>query len=85
MNIRLEGHGVDENSKCIIEVDPRCFPFAEVETLLGDSGKARNKLGWLLKASFDDLVAEMVVVDLETAERDHLSIRSGYKSMSYFE
>jgi GDPmannose 4,6-dehydratase len=65
MNIRWEGEGLDEvgindnTGKVIIRVDPKYFRPAEVETLLGDSTKARSVLGWQPKYSFDDLVREM--------------------------
>jgi GDPmannose 4,6-dehydratase len=93
MAIRWEGMGVDEKGflqnaegeKQIIAVDPRYFRPTEVESLLGDPSKAKNKLGWVPKTSFDELVAEMVMADLESAERDHLIRQSGYKAMSHFE
>jgi GDPmannose 4,6-dehydratase len=65
MKIRWEGEGLDEvgindyTNKVIIRVDPKYFRPAEVETLLGDSTKARSVLGWTPEYSFDDLVREM--------------------------
>ena len=47
-------------------------------TLLGDASKAKNKLGWTPKISFDELVAEMVREDLKGAERDELVKKHGY-------
>jgi GDPmannose 4,6-dehydratase len=90
MAIRWEGQGVDEkgydaNGKCIVSVDPRYFRPTEVETLLGDPGKAKNKLGWTPKISFGELVAEMVREDLKAAERDELVKKHGYKAMDYHE
>lgn len=70
-----EGSG---NEKCIVAVDPRYFRPTEVETLLGDASKARIKLGWTPKISFDELVSEMVREDLKSAERDELVKRHGY-------
>ncbi len=75
--IRWEGQGVDEkgydaNGKCIVSVDERYFRPAEVETLLGDASKAREKLGWTPKIQFKELVSEMVREDLRKAERDEL-------------
>lgn len=90
MAIRWEGQGVDEkgfdaHGKCIVAVDPRYFRPTEVETLLGDPSKAKNKLGWTPKISFDELVAEMVREDLKAAERDELVKKHGYKAMDYHE
>ncbi|MDP3584917.1 MAG: GDP-mannose 4,6-dehydratase [Thiobacillus sp.] len=71
--------------KCIVAVDPRYFRPTEVETLLGDPSKAKDKLGWTPKISFDELVAEMVREDLKAAERDELVKKHGYKAMDYHE
>ena len=83
MNLTWSGEGVEEkavNSKgeVVVAVDPRYFRPAEVETLLGDPGKAKRELGWTPKTSFDDLVKEMVECDLKAAERDALVLRHGY-------
>ncbi|HQT33623.1 MAG: GDP-mannose 4,6-dehydratase [Thiobacillus sp.] len=90
MAIRWEGQGVDErgfdvHGKCIVAVDPRYFRPTEVETLLGDPSKAKDKLGWTPKITFDELVAEMVREDLKAAERDELVKKHGYKAMDYHE
>ena len=71
--------------KCIVAVDPRYFRPTEVETLLGDPNKAKEKLGWTPKISFAELVAEMVREDLKAAERDELVKKHGYKAMDYHE
>ena len=71
--------------QCIVAVDPRYFRPTEVETLLGDPAKAKEKLGWTPKISFDELVAEMVREDLKAAERDELVKKHGYKAMDYHE
>jgi GDPmannose 4,6-dehydratase len=69
-NIEWKGHGVDEkgvdvtSGKVLVEVDPRYFRPTEVDLLIGDSDKARNKLGWRHKISFQELVKEMVEADL---------------------
>lgn len=81
--IRWEGRGLyekgyAESGKCIVSVDPRYFRPTEVETLLGDATKARNKLGWAPRISFPDLVAEMVREDLKSAQRDELVKKHGY-------
>jgi len=69
----------------IVAVDPRYFRPTEVETLLGDPTKAKEKLGWVTKISFNELVAEMVREDLKTAERDELVKHHGYKTLDYHE
>ena len=89
MTISWRGKGVDEvgsvGGKNIVKVDPRYFRPTEVETLLGDASKARKKLGWTPKISFEELVTEMVREDLKSAERDELIKREGYKAMDYHE
>lgn len=75
-----------EGCECpIVAVDPHYFRPTEVETLLGDPSKAKQKLGWTPKISFDELVAEMVREDLKSAERDELVKKYGYKTMDYNE
>ena len=77
--------GFDKSGKCIVSVDSRYFRPTEVETLLGDPEKAKNKLGWSPKTSFNSLVSEMVQADLSAAERDELVKQHGYKTMTYHE
>jgi GDPmannose 4,6-dehydratase len=81
----VEEKGFDANGKCIVAVDPRYFRPTEVETLLGDATKAKQKLGWTPKISFEQLVSEMVRADLNAAERDELVKKHGYKVMDYRE
>ncbi len=92
VNISIEWRGEGEDEKgydsdgnCIIEVDPRYYRPAEVESLLGDPSKARIKLGWIPKTSFDELVSEMVNEDLKIAERDALVQKHGYSILNYHE
>jgi GDPmannose 4,6-dehydratase len=66
-------------------VDPRYYRPTEVETLLGDPTKAREKLGWVPKISFAELVSEMVRSDLEDAKRDELCLRHGFNTFDYHE
>jgi GDPmannose 4,6-dehydratase len=77
--------GVDASGRTIVRVDPRYFRPTEVETLLGDPTKAREKLGWRLRTSFEELVAEMVREDLKSAERDHLVKQHGYPAYDFNE
>ena len=81
----VDEYGCDENGNVVVRVDSRYFRPTEVETLLGDATKAREKLGWSPKISFDELVAEMVESDLRVAERDALIQREGYQAFSYNE
>lgn len=84
------GSGVDETAtdqhgKVVVRVDPRYFRPTEVETLLGDPTKARERLGWTPRTSFEELVQEMVREDLKSAERDELVKRHGYSAFDYHE
>lgn len=81
----LEERGFDDAGKCLVSVDPRYFRPTEVETLLGDPSKARERLGWNPRISFVDLVKEMVREDLKTAERDELVKSHGYYTNAYHE
>ncbi len=75
----VDEKGYDEQGRCIVAVDPRYFRPTEVESLLGDASKAKRKLGWEPKTSFDQLVTEMVEADYELARRDALVRDRGYK------
>jgi GDPmannose 4,6-dehydratase len=88
--ISWSGEGVDElgtdnQGNVIVRVDPRYFRPTEVETLLGDPTKARQKLGWTPKITFQELVSEMVREDLKSAERDDLVKQHGYSAYDYHE
>ena len=90
ISLRWDGEGAgskgyDATGRCIVAVDPRYFRPTEVESLLGDATKAREKLGWTPKITFAELVSEMVREDLNSAERDELITKHGYKSMDYHE
>ena len=69
----------------IVTVDPRYFRPAEVESLLGDASRARTRLGWAPKISFEELVREMARTDLKAAQCDDLIRRHGYPSYNYHE
>jgi GDPmannose 4,6-dehydratase len=81
----VEEIGTDQHGKVIIKVDPRYFRPTEVETLLGDPSKAKAKLGWSPKTTFQELVTEMVREDLRSAERDELVKKHGYAAFDYHE
>ncbi len=90
IDIKWQGSGIDEkgydaSGKMIVAVDPRYFRPTEVETLLGDPTKAKQKLGWSPKTSFHELVAEMVREDLKSAERDELVKKHGFSTYYYHE
>ncbi len=78
-------NGVSLLGREIIAVDPRYYRPAEVDTLLGDPTKAREKLGWTPRITFDNLVREMVDHDLDLARRDHLCQQKGYEVFRYYE
>ena len=91
MNIQWRGKGVDEEGidtktgRLVVKIDPRYFRPTEVETLLGDSTKARTQLGWRPEIGFDQLVEEMIAMDLQLARRDAVIAREGFKSYRYYE
>jgi GDPmannose 4,6-dehydratase len=98
--VEWRGEGVDEvgvvtanhgdespvrAGQVIVRVDPRYFRPTEVETLLGDPLKAKQKLGWSPKTTFSELVSEMISSDYDAAKRDDLIMRNGYTIYSYNE
>ena len=89
MALTWEGSGRNEkayaNGQCVVAVDPRYFRPTEVETLLGNATKAKQKLGWTPKISFAGLVAEMMREDLKAAERDELVKKNGFATYDYNE
>lgn len=96
MRLTWRGEGPDEvgmlasasgnvEPRTIIKIDSRYFRPTEVETLLGDPSKARKKLGWTPKTTFQELVSEMVREDLKSAERDELVKTHGFSAYDYHE
>ena len=83
--VKNEKGSIPESGSVIVSVDPKYFRPTEVETLLGDPTKAKEKLGWHPQISFRKLVQEMVKEDLEQAKRDALLMRNGYKIHCGFE
>lgn len=81
----VDEKGIDENGRCIVAVDPRYFRPTEVQSLLGDATKARQKLAWAPRTTFAQLVREMVREDLNAAKCDELVKRHGYKAADYHE
>jgi GDPmannose 4,6-dehydratase len=82
--MRWEGSGLQEcgmradTGAVVVRIDPRYFRPAEVETLLGDPTKARDKLGWTPTTTLEELVAEMVAADKEEAAKEALLRRKGF-------
>jgi GDPmannose 4,6-dehydratase len=91
LKIEWRGQGVNEvgvdtvSGRTLVRVDPRYFRPTEVDSLLGDASKAQRKLGWAPEIKFADLVSEMVEADLESAKRDALIAKQGYKIYSRHE
>jgi len=91
IEIEWKGEGIDEKGydkstgKCLVEVDPRYFRPTEVETLLGDPTKAKEKLGWVPKITLEEMVTEMVENDLMIANKDSLCEREGFRTNKYYE
>jgi len=90
IQIKWQGEGVaetgtDQSGKIIVKVDPRYFRPTEVDTLLGDPTKAKEKLGWVPKTTFAELVAEMAFEDFKSAKRDELVKNHGYMAYDYHE
>ena len=99
IDIAWEGSGVDEVGRVtkaagdggpsvgdiIVRIDPRYFRPTEVDTLLGDPALAHRDLGWKPKTSFQELMREMTLSDLELAKRDSLVTDAGFKTYSFNE
>ena len=79
-----EGEGLNEigrrgdTGEAVVKIDPRYFRPAEVETLLGDPSKAKEKLGWTPRTTLEELVAEMVANDMEEAKKEAYLRREGF-------
>lgn len=101
ITLEFKGDGVDERGivsgitgdkapaltvgDVIVKIDPRYFRPTEVETLLGDPSKAKEKLGWVPKISVQEMCREMVAHDLHVAQRAALLVRHGYNQSMAFE
>lgn len=95
ITLAWEGDGINEEGKVtkiegdkapavkvgdiLVKIDPRYFRPAEVETLLGDPTKAKEKLGWVPKITLDEMVNEMVAFDLDKAKQHALLKSQGFK------
>ena len=91
ISIRWEGEGIDEKGieektgQIIVAVDPGYYRPTEVNELLGDAGKAREKLGWVPGTSFEEMIAEMIEADMEEAQKDYLCLKEGFQTFNRFE
>jgi GDPmannose 4,6-dehydratase len=91
ISIRWEGEGIDEKGieektgQIIVAVDPGYYRPTEVNELLGDAGKAREKLGWVPGTSFEEMIAEMIEADMEEAQKDYLCLTEGFQTFNRFE
>lgn len=91
IDLKWQGSGIDEKGMdrttgaCIVAIDPRYFRPTEVDTLLGDPTKAREKLGWRPRITFAELVKEMISADLKAAERDALCQQQGFDTFNHYE
>ena len=84
INLKWQGKGenekgVDPSGKVIVEIDPKYYRPAEVDLLLGDASKAKNKLGWVAKCTVAELCKEMVQADLVLFKRDQYLLEGGHK------
>ena len=74
-----------ELGKEILSIDAKYFRPTEVDLLIGDASKAKEKLGWECKYSLCDIVKDMVESDIKLMQKERLLVENGYKSMNYFE
>ena len=83
--LEWKGSGIEETGRrddtgaIVVRIDPRYFRPAEVETLLGDPTKAREKLGWTPSTTLEELVYEMIVIDQEEARKEAYLKRKGFQ------
>ena len=83
--VRLRQLKAVKKGQVLVAVDPNYFRPTEVETLLGDPGKARDRLGWQPEISFDEMVREMVAHDLQDGAREAICRRSGFPILGSLE
>jgi GDPmannose 4,6-dehydratase len=89
--LKWEGKGEHEkginsaNGKVLVEIDPKYYRPAEVDLLVGDATKAKQKLGWTPTYTVKELCREMVLADLELFKRDKYLLEGGHKVLNYKE
>lgn len=91
ITIKWSGEGKNEvgtdasSGKDLVLIDPHYFRPTEVDSLLGDPTKAREKLGWQATTAFKDMIAEMIREDIQDAQKDELCHSKGYRTYQYLE
>ncbi len=100
IELEFKGEGVNEKAfvkacnnpdyqieigKEVLSVDPKYFRPTEVELLIGDPSKAKNKLGWIPEFELKDLVKDMMQSDLKLMQKDRFLQTGGYRTLNYFE
>jgi GDPmannose 4,6-dehydratase len=91
ISIRWEGKGADEKGieektgQVIVAIDPEYYRPTEVNELLGDASKAREKLGWEPEISFEKMIAEMIEADMEEAQKDYLCLKEGFQTFNHID
>jgi len=81
-----EGEGIneigrrDDNGEIVIRIDPKYFRPAEVDSLLGDATKARDKLGWQASTTLEELVSDMINFDVKEAKKESILLKKGFLS-----
>lgn len=91
IDLEWNGKGIDEKGyntetgKPVVEIDPKYFRPTEVDVLQGDFSKAKKLLGWEPQYSLKDLIKDMIVYDLQEAEKDHLLKQKGYSVKNFYE
>jgi GDPmannose 4,6-dehydratase len=91
VSIKWEGKAENEKGidsatgKTLIEIDPKYYRPAEVDLLVGDATKAKEKLGWVPTYTVQELCKEMVAADLELFKRDKYLLEGGHKVLNYKE
>ena len=89
--LQWSGEGLEETGRrsdtgeVVVRIDPRYFRPAEVETLLGDPSKAKERLGWIPTTTLEELVAEMVATDQEEARKEATLKRAGFSVVASME
>ena len=90
-SIIWKGRGIDEiglradTKEVVIKVDPRYFRLTEVQTLLGDPSKAKEKLGWQPQTTLEEMVTEMIKFDTEEAEKEIILKEKGFEIFNSLE